>query len=296
MKKIISLIFIIILTQNYCYSQSKSWIKLFTNAMSETIQSKSVKNGMLEAFESSSSATKEVFRKMDIPPKDIQKITKRFSQKELATLTLKMDGISPNAMRSFYSDLARKSDGASKRFVDAINTNPKLLKSYQRVYNTGLGVKFRTSPQVLSDVSNKVSPVTLKTTNYGNAGKKLHDIPIRKRIISIGGIKYEGVFPDFNDVSVFNMKLPNNLVKEGDEDQMKYATKMLRRQLSKDPQKAKLFSSEQITAIINGNRKIPGYTWHHKEAPAGAMQLIPVSYHSKIGHDGGKTFWNGGNR
>ena len=275
-------------------AQSKTWIKLFTNgveSISEVTQSRAVKKGMLEAFEGSSMTAKKALRNMDISPIHIQKIFKRFPKEDLAKLTKKMDGMSPNAMKSLYGDLARRTNEESKAFLKSLDEKPKLLKSYERVYNTGLGVKFRTDPIILQDVASHVSPVVLKMNNYNKAGKIIDGIPFRKRIISVGGIKYEGVFPDFSKVSVCNMRLPNNLINSSSEDQMIFATKTLKQNILKDPSIKANFSAVQLTAINKGRNKIPGYSWHYKESPSGKMQLIPDSYRYKVSYTSEKSIW-----
>lgn len=302
MKKVFIIFIVFIIGLSNSYSQNKGWVKILTGIAESAprgTQSKAIKDALSDAFSKSSKATKKALLNMDIPPKDIQKITTRFTQKELKNLTNNgLESISPTTIRSLFSDLARFGDKSSnaKDLVEAINKNPKLLKAYERICQTGLGVKFRTDSKVLLDIYNKKSPIVLKTTNSSKLGEVIYGVKMVKRKISLGGLKYEGVFGDFDAISLSDIRLPKNLYGATDEQQMKFATKALRKQLAKEPNLASKFTKEQLDAIKNGYRKIPNYTWHHKEAPFGMMQLVPELAHSKVGHDGGKSLWNSGNR
>lgn len=297
--KIKILIFVATLVfQSELISQNNAWVRtiLKTSSVVEgRAQSVAVKNVLLHAFSVSNISAKKVFRDMEISPLDIQKITRRYGNDQLADLARKLDVYNPSTIKTVYSDLARYDDTRSKIFLQALIKDPKLIKTYERIHSS-LSVKFRMNVKVLKDINNDISPVRIKTTKSSYVGKSIDGVVYRTRIISIGGIKYEGVFPDFKEVRAFYTVLPKNLYMANDDAQMKNVTRYLRKKIAQDSDLKNKFTSEQLDAILNGRRKIPGYTWHHKEAPVGAMELVPSKLHDTAPHDGGKAFWNGGNR
>ncbi|ALP39109.1 hypothetical protein ASL14_19995 [Paenibacillus sp. IHB B 3084] len=53
------------------------------------------------------------------------------------------------------------------------------------------------------------------------------------------------------------------------------------------------YDKKQIRAIIKGDDKIPGFTWHpHQET--GRMQLVDENVHGKVNHTGGNKIWGNG--
>jgi hypothetical protein len=273
------------------------WVRTLvkSDVISQQAQSTAVKNALAKAFSTSTLTAKKALRDMEISPYDIQKITSRNSTSELLQLTKLMDGKLPSTIRSVFADLARNKEGKSKNFINALIRDPALLKSYERV-SSSLSVKYRTNIRVLRDINNGVIPIQLNTTNSSYLDKSIAGIIYRSRIISIGGIKYQGVFPDFSEVRKFYTILPKNLYGASDDAQMKNVTKYLRKKIKENPELAKKYTKEQLEAISNGNKKIPDLTWHHKEAPIGAMELVSTKLHNAVSHDGGKAFWNAGNR
>lgn len=109
-------------------------------------------------------------------------------------------------------------------------------------------------------------------------------------------------FPIFDDVTVFDTRIPSSIADDLDKRKMRKhfeaATESLNKYIKnlKDmDEKGKSqynairsrFTPEQLNAIEKGQSKIPGFTWHHHEGFS-RMQLIPTKkYHVKTGHVGG---------
>ncbi|MFR3728266.1 HNH endonuclease [Lacrimispora sp.] len=136
-----------------------------------------------------------------------------------------------------------------------------------------------------------VKPRHIPTINEGHAGEKVNGVTFARRVFTLNGEKVEGVFPVFK--SEFNCKLPENMYKASDNDQMKYCTKKLAERIERDPEFAKKFNSRQLEQIKNGEPRISGLTWHHSEIP-GKMQLVNAYDHSAARHTGGRSIWGGG--
>lgn len=301
MKKLIIIITLIFLCSLNSNAQSRNvakWIKSFCKTAelaTESTQSKSIHKALINALRESSIATKKVLLKMNITPLEIQKITKRVSKQELIKITNKIQTLSPRASRLLLKDLARNTDAATKSFIHVINKKPELLNSYERI-SKHFSVKFRTNIDILSQIAENKKPIRIKTLFGHMLNKDIKGVKYEKRKFSIGGIIYEGVFPNFNKISKFNTKLPKDLIQASSEKQMKHSTKMLRKQINKNPDLAKNYTKEQLSAINNSYQKIPNLTWHHKEAPVGTMQLVPENIHNKAKHDGGVSIWGNGIR
>lgn len=139
--------------------------------------------------------------------------------------------------------------------------------------------------------SEGTGPRHISTINEGMEGKSVNGVKFKKRIFTLDGEKVEGVFPVFN--SKFDVKLPENLYKASDEEQMKYCTKKLAERIERDPELAKQFTPRQLEQIRNGEPRISGLTWHHSEIP-GKMQLVDAKDHSAARHTGGRSIWGGG--
>lgn len=54
----------------------------------------------------------------------------------------------------------------------------------------------------------------------------------------------------------------------------------------------RLFASDQLKAIYQGKREIPGFRWHHHQ-DLGRMQLVPASVHEDTLHLGALGLRNG---
>lgn len=134
-------------------------------------------------------------------------------------------------------------------------------------------------------------PKHINTINEGMCGKSINDIKFAKKVFNLNGEKVEGVFPVFK--SEFTVKLPENLYKASDNEQMKYCTKKLAERIERDPEFAKKFTPRQLEQIRNGEPRISGLTWHHNEVP-GKMELVNANDHSAARHTGGRSIWGGG--
>lgn len=117
-------------------------------------------------------------------------------------------------------------------------------------------------------------------------------IPFEKKTIEVDGVKKEGVFADFDEVSVFNTELPEDMYEASDNKQFGYCNEKLKEAIEQNPELAEQFTEEQLEQIMNGETP-DGYTWHHDAEP-GKMQLVPTEVHQKTGHTGGRVVWGGG--
>lgn len=114
---------------------------------------------------------------------------------------------------------------------------------------------------------------------------------VRKEFM-VNGEKLQGVFPEFE--SKFETCLPRDMLFDSDDQQFKYCTESLANQLQINPELKAQFTPRQLEQIKDGNPRISGLTWHHKEFPPGSMQLVNSDIHSKSGHTGGRSIWGGG--
>lgn len=137
----------------------------------------------------------------------------------------------------------------------------------------------------------KIEPRHISTINESLEGQKIKDIPYTKRVFVLNGEKVEGVFPEFN--SKFDVKLPENLYKASDNEQMKYCTKELGKKIDSNSELGEKFTARQLEQIRNNEPRISGLTWHHTEIP-GKMQLVDAVDHSTARHTGGRSVWGGG--
>lgn len=137
------------------------------------------------------------------------------------------------------------------------------------------------------------SPRHLSTIREDLEGQRYPgtNVEYRRRVFSLNGEKVEGVFPVFH--SKFDVCLPKDLRTASDDDQFKYCTQRLARQVESDPEFAKQFTPRQLEQIKNGEPRISGLTWHHNEIP-GRMQLVDANEHSTCRHTGGRSLWGGG--
>lgn len=137
----------------------------------------------------------------------------------------------------------------------------------------------------------KEKVIHINTLNEKMEGQSISGIRFAKRTFMLDGEKIEGVFPIFN--SKFDTKLPENLYKASDNEQMKYCTKKLAEKIERDAKFAKEFRPRQLEQIKNGEPRISGLTWHHNEI-CGKMQLVDANDHSAARHTGGRSIWGGG--
>ena len=135
-------------------------------------------------------------------------------------------------------------------------------------------------------------PRHIKTINEDKAGTEYGGVLYQRRVFRINGEKVEGVFPRFD--SEFNAFLPKRLWYASDNEQFKYCTEKLKQKIESDPEFAKKFTPRQLEQIRDGAPRISGLTWHHKEYPPGAMQLVDSRTHEFCRHTGGRSIWGGG--
>ncbi|MMZ64650.1 hypothetical protein D1872_269970 [compost metagenome] len=140
----------------------------------------------------------------------------------------------------------------------------------------------------------------------------------RPNILNSGhaGTKYKGVefdplgFPLFdkkyikNEISLLDEYSPKQLLNMSRPDHLQASTKLYFEQLKVEAKNLNLdvnsylkdvlkYEEKQINAIIKGNDKIPGFTWHHHQE-TGRMQLVDENVHAKVNHTGGNKIWGNG--
>lgn len=133
-----------------------------------------------------------------------------------------------------------------------------------------------------------------KTINQNLVGRYCEGTKIKyreRKLIYKDGRRIRGVFPDFSKASIFECKLPDNLLKATDDEQFKECIRQLQEQIKRNPSLKKKLGKDRLEQIKNG--RIKGYTWHHNEKE-GVMQLVDSDVHSKVRHTGGKKLWGGG--
>lgn len=141
-------------------------------------------------------------------------------------------------------------------------------------------------------IKDKNGTIQLKTLNSSLEGIK-HDttlVAYNKKSIEVGGLKVEGVFPEFE--SVFDTKLSKENYNATDKNQFKECNSKLKETVQNDEILRKNFNEQQLEMIENGETP-RGYTWHHNER-IGEMQLVKTDIHNKTAHTGGKAIWGGG--
>ena len=141
-------------------------------------------------------------------------------------------------------------------------------------------------------IKDKNGTIQLKTLNSSLEGIK-HDttlVAYNKKSIEVGGLKVEGVFPEFE--SVFDTKLSKENYNATDKNQFKECNSKLKETVQNDKILRENFNEQQLEMIENGETP-RGYTWHHNER-IGEMQLVKTDVHNKTAHTGGKAIWGGG--
>jgi hypothetical protein len=111
--------------------------------------------------------------------------------------------------------------------------------------------------------------------------------PGSKNVGLAGGRHPSGVvfdqrgFPILDDVAAFDTRLPDSVARIMDRgEHFASATKQLRVAIQRGEVSASRFTAEQLRAIMRGNEKIPGLTWHHHQQFR-RMQLVrrrPVNH------------------
>ena len=170
--------------------------------------------------------------------------------------------------------------------------NPFCMKEVQEFSKTAGDVGKTT--KAFENTKNEVKPSThIPTINEGLVGQTYSgtNIEYKKHTFMLDGEKVDGVFPKFD--SKFDTILPKDLRNASDTEQFKYCTQQLTKQIEKNPELSKQFTSRQLEQIKNGEPRISGVTWHHNEIP-GKMQLVDASEHNTCRHTGGRSIWGGG--
>lgn len=141
-------------------------------------------------------------------------------------------------------------------------------------------------------IKDKNGTIQLKTLNSSLEGIK-HDttlVDYNRKSIEVGGLRVEGVFPEFE--SVFDTRLFKENYNATDKNQFKECNSKLKETVQNDKILRKNFNEQQLEMIENGETP-RGYTWHHNER-IGEMQLVKTDVHNKTAHTGGKAIWGGG--
>ncbi|MBO5609069.1 MAG: HNH endonuclease [Eubacterium sp.] len=218
--------------------------------------------------------------------------------KEVGTKFAK-DGVEKSVNISKRVDVGKKDVSKQKSMVDIT----KRIEGKK-----GLGVKEvakeLTSKQKTDLLKNGMSLPTigkckyldgiykLKTQADKLAGKIIPETGVKytTKTIDLFGKKIEGVFPKFK--SIFNCKLPENLLMASDAKQFTECNKQLKEAIKSDPSLRDKFSARQLEQI-NAGKNPGGYIWHHNEK-VGKMELVDSKIHSATSHTGGKAIWGGG--
>lgn len=94
-------------------------------------------------------------------------------------------------------------------------------------------------------------------------------------------------YPIFDDVARFDTRITSEMFwKTSADTHKRTATGQLRQAIDQGQIDRGLFNSNQLKAIYQGEREIPGFRWHHHQN-LGRMQLVPASVHEGTLHLGG---------
>lgn len=133
--------------------------------------------------------------------------------------------------------------------------------------------------------------VKMRCINEDLLGQPL-PAPYVEQIVDVNGVKIRAVMPRFPDIR-FRMQLPKDMYCASDYRQAKHCVQALKADLLSNPEKQSQFTKRQLRQIMAEEPVITGLVWHHG-AQCGDMQLIPVKWHTKYRHTGGKAIWGGG--
>lgn len=137
----------------------------------------------------------------------------------------------------------------------------------------------------------------LLTRKYGGNVKSTTVPPSNAKNVNLAGKRHPitGVpfdnkgFPIFDKYVAYDTRLDiSSFRNKSYIEQMSMATRDLANSIEKGYINKNNFTSEQLNAIYRGEKKIPGFTWHHHQ-DTGRMQLIDSDIHKKTGHIG----WRG---
>jgi hypothetical protein len=97
-------------------------------------------------------------------------------------------------------------------------------------------------------------------------------------------------FPIFDPYVKVETRITGDLSHMNREAHMRAATRQLRADIEAGRVSRGIFDEVQLRKIMSGEKKIPGYTWHHHQE-TGRMQLVPTDIHEWIKHVGGTELW-----
>lgn len=144
---------------------------------------------------------------------------------------------------------------------------------------------------------------TIKTGQHFWDGKSVNGVKYSMQpFVSSTGKIYRGVFPEFpikREICLPDYCMSDAFWKKygngSDRMQMKYATRMLKDELVREPnlKESLNLNDYQYADIMDEKDKISGLTWHH-DIDYGRMKLIDEDIHSmkKHQHTGGMATWN----
>lgn len=145
--------------------------------------------------------------------------------------------------------------------------------------------------------------IEIKTRQHKWDGKIIYGVKYSmQEIQGPYGLKIRGVFPEFNclveyklDEKCMSDAFWEKYGKNSSNQQMIEATKLLKQDILEKPYLVKQygFTELQIQEIMNENRNITGYTWHHDPNWL-VMKLVECETHSLQlhPHAGGMAIWN----
>lgn len=141
---------------------------------------------------------------------------------------------------------------------------------------------------------NEMQRRDLHTINENLEGKTYPGTNVEyvRRRFTVNGERVEGVFPKFD--SKFETSLPRAMLSASDDIQFRYCSKALAKQIETNPDMGSRYTPRQLDQIRNGEPRISGLTWHHKESTPGRMQLVNAEVHGICRHTGGRAIWGGG--
>ena len=142
----------------------------------------------------------------------------------------------------------------------------------------------RTMQQILARNGEEITSSTLPKMNAKNVKLAGQRHPETEIVFDQKG------FPIFDDITVFDTRINGNIVGMTREQHMKLATSQLKTELENGKINKNIFNEIQLQKILEGNSKIPDFTWHHHQ-DIGRMQLVPTDVHSTSGHVGGFDIW-----
>lgn len=115
---------------------------------------------------------------------------------------------------------------------------------------------------------------------------------IRSQKHAVTGIKFGRTgFPIFDKFAKADLRISATVAAiKNRSEHFKAATAALKRAIAENRINPRRFTKEQLKAIREGKKKIPGFTWHHHQQK-GRMQLVPETIHRTTGHSGGFKVW-----